>query len=147
MIMKTIAIVLGILLAFTAAAYPQANPVVLENSLLRYTISADGRNQEFLDRTSGVNYLNQEAHSFCARVRKDGQEYPATAISREGDRLTIRFGQTGTEVILGVESRNSYIRLTVESVSGGEIDSLVFLYIPLTLKGRQDKPKGSACAT
>jgi len=145
MIMKVISIVLGVLLAFTATIYAQSNPVVLENSLLRYTISADGRNQEFLDRTTGIDYLNQGAHSYCARVRKDGQEYPATAVSREGDRLTIRFGQTGTEAVLGVESRNTYIRLTVESVSGGEIDSLVFLYAPLTLKGRPEEPFG-ACA-
>ncbi len=143
--MKTISIVLSVLLAFTTTAYAQSNPVVLENSLLRYTISADGRNQEFLDRANGINYLNQQAHSFCARVRKDGQEYPATAVSREGDHLTIRFGQAGTEAVLGVESRSSYIRLTVESVSGGKIDSLVFLYIPLTLKGRPDDPFG-ACA-
>jgi hypothetical protein len=143
--MKIVSFVLVFLLTFLASAYGQQNPVVIENPWLRYTISAEGRNQEFLDRTTGINYLNQDAHSFCARVRKDGQEYAATAVSRAGDRLTIQFGQTGVEAILGVESRNSYIRLTVKSVSGGEIDSLVFLYVPLILKGRPEEPFG-ACA-
>ena len=53
--------------------------------------------------------------------------------------------RVGIEVVLRVEPQPSYLRLTVEAVRGGEIDSLVFLNVPLTLRGRPDEPFG-ACA-
>jgi hypothetical protein len=60
-------------------------------------------------------------------------------------RLTLQFGTNGLKAVLKTEARPSCIILSVESVSGGEIDSLTFLNVPLTLKGAPDERFG-ACA-
>ena len=57
----------------------------------------------------------------------------------------LRFGESGVEATLRVEPRTSWIRLTVGSVNGPEIESLVFVNVPLTLKARPEEPFG-ACA-
>ena len=49
------------------------------------------------------------------------------------------------KAVLHVESRDSYIRLVVELVSGENVESLIFLNVPLTLQGRPAEPFGS-CA-
>ena len=138
-------IILALLITCTVEAGVQQAPIVLENAHVRYTISSDGRNLRFIDRATGTDYLKHDAPSSCALVRRDGKEYPATFASFANGRLIIRFDEAGAEAVLLVEPRNSYIRLTVESVTGEKIDSLVFLNIPLALKGRPEEPFGS-CA-
>src|SRR5213082_445804 len=119
--------------------------VVLENAHVRYTVSSDGRNLGFVDRATGVDYLKPSGAVPCALVRRAGKEFPVTSAVMAGDRLMLKFAAAGIEVVLRVEPQPSYLRLTVEAVRGGEIDSLVFLNVPLTLRGRPDEPFG-ACA-
>jgi len=54
-------------------------------------------------------------------------------------------GTNGLRAVLKTEVRPYCIILTVESVSGGDIDSLTFLNVPLTLKGAPSD-HFSACA-
>ncbi len=143
--MNATGIVLGVVLACAAGAVEQQTDVAIENTHFRYTISPDGRNLGFVDRRTGIDYLRRDAASFCAFVRCEGKEYAATSVAWADRRLTIRFGQAGVDVVLGVESRDSYVRLSVESVAGKGIDSLAFLNVPMTLKGRPEEAFG-ACA-
>ncbi len=143
--MKQILFVLGLLAILSSAGSAQQNHIVIENAHMRYCISAEGRNIAFIDRASGVDYLKRDAPSACALVRCSGVEYPATSAFFTNGRLTIEFSEANVKAVLSVESRDSYIRLAVESVSGDNIESFVFLNIPLTLKGRSDESFGS-CA-
>ena len=143
--MRMVVIILGLLITCEARAGGQQDSIVIENAYVRYTVSSDGRNHGFIDRQTGTDYLKRNAPSFCALVRRDGKEYPSTFALFAGGRLVIRFQEAGAEAILRVEPRKSYIRITVESVTGEKIDSLVFLNIPLTLKGRHEETFGS-CA-
>ena len=136
--------------ATAAAAGPVATgdsppAVVLENAQFRYSISSDGRSLGFVDRAAGVDYLKPGGAVPCALVRRAGREFPATGAALVGDRLTLKFTGAEVEAVLRVEPRRSYLRFTVEGIRGGEIDSLVFLNVPLTLRGRPDEPFG-ACA-
>jgi hypothetical protein len=142
--MRTAIIILGIIICEASAGVRQ-DAIVIENAYVRYAISPDARNLGFIDRKTGTDYLKRDTPSFCALVRRDGKEYHATFVSFAGGRLVIRFEEASAEAVLSVEPRNSYIRITVESVTGGEIESLMFLNIPLTLKGRPEEPFG-ACA-
>ena len=112
---------------------------------MRYTVSAEGRNLAFVDRVSGVDYLKRDTLSACAMVRCGGAEYPATSAVLADGRLIIEFGRVNVKAVVCVESRGSYIYLALESVSGDNVESLVFLNVPLTLKGRPDESFGS-CA-
>ncbi len=134
---------LPILAATTWAGEPV--PLVLENPLVRYVISSEGRNLAFVDRATGTNFLRAPGSSPCALARVRGQELPATAAALADGRLTLRFGANGPQAVLKTESRPYCIVLSVESVSGADVDELVFLNVPLTLKGTPDEPFG-ACA-
>lgn len=136
---------IGLLAALHPAALGAGERVVLENAHVHYTITSDGKNAEFIDRTSGIDYLRRETVSACALVRQNGKEYPATSAALANGRLVLRFGEAGVEAVLKVEPRTSWIRLMVESVQGAEIESLVFLNVPLTLKGKPEESFG-ACA-
>lgn len=120
-------------------------PLVLENEHFRYTVSPDGRNVAFVDRATGTDYLKTASPSPCAWVRREGKEYPATSVALDDGRLRLGFADAGRRAELRVETRPSFIRLTVVSVEGGDMDSLVFLNVPLTLKATPDEPIG-ACA-
>jgi hypothetical protein len=123
----------------------QQAPIVLENPCLRYTISAEGKNLAFVDRRTGVDYVKHDPPSVCAWARCRGVDYPVTSAQFTDDRLTLEFGQVDARAALRVVPRDSYIQLTVDSVSGNDLESLVFLNVPLTLQGRPAESFG-ACA-
>jgi len=131
--------------AGSAATSDSPPALVLENTHFRYSISPDGRSLLFVDRATGVDYLRPGGALPCALVRRAGREFPAAGARLADDRLTLKFAGAGVEVVLRVEPRRSYLRLTVEEIRGEEIDSLVFLNVPLTLRGRTDEPF-AACA-
>ena len=143
--MKTATVILSLLTFCLSVSGAQQNSIVIENAHLRYTISPEGRNIAFIDRASGADYLRGDTQSTCALVRCVGADYPATSAALENGRLTVGFSKANVEAVLSVDARESYIRLAVEAVSGDNIESLVFLNVPLTLKGRPDEPFGS-CA-
>ncbi len=143
--MKTAQVILGLLLVCSSTYAAKQSHIVIENAHVRYSISAEGKNLGFVDLASGINYLDRNTSSYCALVRHNGKEYTASYASLANGHLVIRFNQIGVKAILGVESKDSYIRLSVVSVNDGNIDSLVFLNIPLTLKGRPAELFGS-CA-
>ncbi len=143
--MKAIALLFGLLTACPLEAVVSPDPVVVQNAHVRYTIAPDGKNLGFVDRATGTDYLRPGVASPCALVRCAGQEHPATSAALADGRLTLRFGEAGAEVVLKVEPRASAIRLTVESATGSNLESIVFLNAPLSLKGRPEEPFG-ACA-
>ena len=91
--MRTLCIILGVLTVSLSAAIAQQAPIVVENTHLRYTISAEGRNLAFIDRATGTDYLKHDAPSVCASVRCNGAEYPATSARLANGRLSIEFSQ------------------------------------------------------
>lgn len=143
--MKTIQIILGLFAACSVASGTQQGPIIIENAHMRYTISTEGKNLGFLDLASGTDYLKHDKPSVCALVRCSGTEYPTTSTQWENGRLTIAFDRANVSAVLRVECLDSHIRFTVESLDGENVESLVFLNVPLTLQARPTEPFGS-CA-
>jgi len=123
----------------------ESGSVVLENPLFRYVISAEGRNVAFLDRATGKDYLRTGVPSPCAMLQVQGRAWPSTSARLEKGQLTLQFGTNGLHAVLKTEIRPTYVVLKVESLSGGEVNSLTFLNVPLTLRGNPDEAFG-ACA-
>jgi len=122
-----------------------AKLVVLENTHFRYSIAAGGKNLAFVDRATGKDYLRTTPQASCALVRVQGKQHPVTSAKLTDGRLNLAFGDSGIHVVLKPETRPFGIVLGVESVTGGEIEALTFLNVPLTLTGRPDEQFG-ACA-
>jgi len=138
-----LSLVLGLATRTRAAAPPE--DIVWETPYVQYRIAQEGVNLGFVDRASGTDYLRPGATSACAFVRAAGRDHPATAATLIDGRLRLRFEGAAMEALVRVESRPSYLRFTVESVTGGEAEALTFLHVPLTVNGRPDEPYG-ACA-
>jgi hypothetical protein len=143
-LMKTLTTVLALWIICQAQAASPAKAITLENAHVRYIISPAGHNLGFVDSATGTDYLRRGSPSSCAIFRRAGQDYRATTVALDEDRLTIEFEAAKAVVKLRVLSRPSHIQLTVEEVIG-DPDSLVFLNVPLTLQGRPVEPFG-ACA-
>ncbi len=129
----------------TSALAITANPIVFENVQFRYTLDTNAVNVAFVDRATGRNYLRTESPSACALVQVGGNSHNATTATLTQEGLRLRFGDTGITVALKTETHPSCIVFRVEAISGGEVDSLTFLNIPLNLKGSPEEPFG-ACA-
>lgn len=134
-----------VILWATSALVATANPIVFENVQFRYTLDTNAVNVAFVDRATGRNYLRTESPSACALVQVGGNSHNATAATLTEELLRLRFGDTGITAALKTETHPSCIVFRVEAISGGEVDSLTFLNIPLNLKGSPEEPFG-ACA-
>lgn len=144
-ILGVVQFILGLLLAHIPGTAHAQTPVVLENAHVRYMISAEGMNLGFVDRATGTDYLRRGAPSRCAVVRCKGKDFPATSVVYTNDHLSLNFGNSGASAIVGVELIPFAIRFAVESIQGNDVESLVFVNIPLSLVGRPNEPFG-ACA-
>ncbi|MBI5010247.1 MAG: hypothetical protein HZB98_11505 [Bacteroidia bacterium] len=118
--------------------------IVLENSFFRYEIEKNGNNISYTDKASGIDYLNHERKSQCASIVKNKREYPVTSVNRKGNRLILSFDGTDVSALIQIRKQKDRIILTVSEVNG-EVESLTFLNIPLTLEGMPYEPF-AACA-
>ena len=114
--------------------------IVLENDSFRYEIAADGHNLAFIDKASGTDYLRDTVPSRVALVRTaDGMIDALRAVFSDGV-LTLGFGETGVEAALRVEMHARHMIMEVVSVTGGGVEELIFLHVPLSLAGSLDDP-------
>ncbi|MDQ1257795.1 MAG: hypothetical protein QG656_2401, partial [Candidatus Hydrogenedentes bacterium] len=140
-----LALLCSIILMFSGRAMAQDSPIRFENAHAAYEISSDGANLHFVDKATGVDYAAVEPRAAFARVKKAGQVYPASAVTRNDDRLSVAFGESCITSELLVKTYDSYWTFEVVSVAGDGVEELTILDVPLTLKGALDEPF-SACA-
>jgi len=132
-----------ILLSFLFASC-SSDRIVLESDYFRYIISGNGTNLKFTDKTTGEDYLDTETETKCALISMDGQEYEVSAMSSDGNQLSLEFGSSGVKAALQVISLEDRIILKVVSITGN-VGSLTFLNMPLKLEGQPYEPF-AACA-
>lgn len=118
--------------------------VTLQSTYFQHVISLDGRNVEFRGLATGKDYLRTSLDSRLASVTRDGVEYPVTALRAEGNQLCLQFSAAEIEARVKVEPKQWGVMLAVESVRG-DPDSIVFVNVPLSLKG-SPKEEFGACA-
>ncbi|WP_423129391.1 hypothetical protein [Gaoshiqia sp. Z1-71] len=121
-----------------------SSKAVIENARFRYEIAANGNNLHFIDKMSGIDYLDADRVSSCAFVTKAGREYPVSAVSFDGNQLELTFAGAGVFARIRVKGEENYITLAIAEISGSP-ESLTFLNIPLTLEGMPYEPFAS-CA-
>lgn len=109
--------------------------IELENGYVRYVIENDGRNLHFVDKRTGKEYCVQEHRTAFACVKKAGKSYDASSVSYTDGRIEVQFGASEIRAVIGVIVKDRYIILEVESVSGEEVEELIFADLRLTLQG------------
>ena len=114
--------------------------ISIENEYARYVIGADGTNLHFIDKRTNTDYCAQEPKSSFARVKQAGQEVNASESSYADGRITVRFSDSGVSAVMGVTAKEHYFVLEVLSVTGEEVEELVFADLSLTLQGTPEEP-------
>src|SRR5690606_18112486 len=69
----------------------QRDFIRIESDFFSYTISRDGRNMSFIDKTTGADYLLQKDSSFAAYVVKNDRTYFPSRVERQGHQLVFHF--------------------------------------------------------
>jgi hypothetical protein len=128
---------LSILLCSCSDKYGEK--ILIENRYFRYEISGNGNNLCFIDKASGVDFLDTAAFSKCAWAEIGGKETEVTKVSLKGRTLTCEFGSPGAVASLRIQKSREHITFKVTTVTGN-IEALNFLNIPLTLEGQPYEP-------
>jgi len=138
-------VTIGSVLPVARAYGADSAPFCFTSSDLQYAIGTDGVNRQFLDRHTGVDYCAIKPRTHIACIRKGGKDYPATAVSRAGNLLTLEFGRSGVRASIEVIARQRYLVLEVKRVEGDEVEELALANLHLTLRGSPDE-SFAACA-
>jgi len=127
----------GVILVSCSSGSPDW--IVIENRDFTYEIGPEGKNLHFTDKATGIDYLDNEQVSFCGFVVKDGKQSNVSSISFKGKHLRMEFGDAGVVADILITKDADRIVYKVVSVKG-QIESLNFLNIPLTLEGMPYEP-------
>jgi len=119
--------------------------ISIENEYVRYVIGSDGTNLHFIDKRTDTDYCVQEPKSSFARVKQSGKEFNASEATITEGQITVCFGESGVSAVIEVTEREHYFVLEVLSVTGEQVEELVFIDLPLTLQGTPEE-SFSGCA-
>ncbi|MFA6472695.1 MAG: hypothetical protein WCU00_11715, partial [Candidatus Latescibacterota bacterium] len=137
---KIIPFFLILYISFLGNTFAQIKAVTLESDGFKYEVASDGKNLSFIDKKSGKDYCDHARPSVCAQLKKDGKSFDVSKVTSGVGRITLEFSAAGITAFLKSTVKGNYILLEVESVKGGEIESLIFVNIPLILKGLPAEP-------
>ena len=140
---KTMPVIFGLLATLFTSAGVDAQPtavVTVETEYARFGIGADGQGVQFADVRSVTNYCRQPWAGPVARVQIDGKSHGATKAVREGDLVTLEFGESGVTIELRITAKPRYFVVEVVSVSTEKIEELAFVDLPLSVSGAPDEP-------
>ncbi|HBE41169.1 MAG TPA: hypothetical protein DDW27_08200, partial [Bacteroidales bacterium] len=118
--------------------------IIIRNDFLEYAVSPDGKNMQFIDRSTGKEYLDKNSDSYCAYIQLEGKQFNAGSVSLSGRKLRIEFEGTDIVATIRIRIQRDRISYKVAGINGNP-ESLTFLNIPLDLEGMPDEPF-SACA-
>jgi len=112
-------------------------PIELATKRFRLGIDADGVCAELVDLRDGRNYLARTRVPF-ASVTCGGESFDATAVRRDGDRLQVRFGESGVSATLRVREKPDWITFqVVELHEARPVEWLTFLQLRVRLSRRR----------
>jgi len=135
----------GLSLPRLSAAEGPAGVWSLENEHLKYVIGPDARSLQFLAKQGGRDHCGGGGKAALARVKKAGQYHDASSAHFANSRLSLAFGGSGVQAVLGVTIHPQHLVLEVLSVTGDGIEEFTLVDIPLALQGAPEEPF-AACA-
>jgi len=134
------------LLLSVVAMLAAADPVILETQTFRLEVGPEGLVQHFADKTAGADYADTATPAPFAQITLGGKPIPAASAALGADGLALTFAGTPGRVLLRVTPAEQSLVLEVVSVEGlPAVEELMFLSVPLTLKGDLTEPF-AACA-
>lgn len=138
--MKLINLISLLLLCSRFAGIATAGEIVLENRHYRYMIKDNGVNLAFIDKRSGKDYLSQAAISYCASIIVEKEKHPVSKVHYDASGfLTLDFAPFPVTASIKISKDSDAVFWEIAEVKGN-IESLVFLDIPLDLQRLPSEP-------
>jgi len=120
--------------------------IVFETTHFKYVLGKDGANLAYVDRLTGSNHVAPGSRSFFATINKNGSQYPGAVTSCTEKELRLKFGDSGTTALVGVNRQLDYLTFEVREISDeATITDLSLLNLKLDLAGEPGEPF-AACA-
>jgi hypothetical protein len=116
----------------------------LQTEHVQWTIGVNGRSLGWVDLGDQQDYC-PPSHPPVATVKKAGKYHAATAAELKDGLLELHFGEAGVQAVLRATAQPRYLLMEVVSLAGEGVEELVFVDLPLTLKGQPGEPL-AACA-
>jgi len=116
--------------------------IVIENGYFKYEIGSNGKNLHFIDKATGKDYLNYGTGSKCAYIISDGKRYDVTKLYLKRNHLLMEFDKSGAIADIHVRKEQDRFTYKVSDVKG-DVESLTFLNVPLTIEGMPYEPFGA----
>jgi len=107
--------------------------ILLETDTMALTISEAGQVTQFLDRLSGVDYLDHSEGVPFAVIRQSGKVLQPERASFDDGRLTLQY-EGGARAVFKIMTDSRRLSFEVEALDGAGAEELVFARIPLTLR-------------
>ncbi len=121
----------SILIALALCAAAHAEPLVLENDLVRFAFDQEGRLTELVDRATGENYAASWSNRhLCSVVLEDGSHHNCTGLDRDGSSVTVTFERDDLGLRFSVDERDGYFMLELEEVTGENVDEVLLAHLP-----------------
>jgi hypothetical protein len=131
-------------LVFVSCSPRSPSEIIIENNYFRYEIDREGKNLHFIDKITGIDYLNTDTVTYCAYLTSNGKEYNVTDVSMKGNQLNLVFSKAGVTATVSLKKTKDRVVFLVAAVDG-PAESLTFINIPLSLEGMPYEPF-AACA-
>ncbi len=117
--------------------------LIIENAHVKYVVGSNGKNLQFIDKQTGIDYCQKDPVQSFGRVKIRGKECEATRVQNRDGNVRIEFGESGAVAVLKTHIFQNYFTVEVLSVTGNNIEELQILNIPLSLKGSLEEPFSS----
>lgn len=104
--------------------------LIFKNDAVQFNLSATAQLTQFINRNSGINYAELNAHKPILTAVRAGVHVPAYLLSRTGDNIIAQFIDSDIKIKLRIISEQRHFTLEVLSVEPADIEAL-YIEFPL----------------
>lgn len=118
---------------FSVFLLPVDAQVTIENARTRLILNDDATWGSLVDGASGRDCLPQDAGVKLAAVRIDGKTHEASALTGDGNGLTLRFTDIDTVFTYAIERADDWTVFRLRTVGGTRPESAIVLRVPVSI--------------
>lgn len=108
---------------------------VLETDNLRLSLSADAKLTGLTSKPDGIELAAAAAAKEpIAMVFRGEEEFPATSLKLDGDRMTVGFETAGVTAVFDITKKKEYLAFKLASLTGEPVDRIEFMRLAVKPK-------------
>jgi hypothetical protein len=114
--------------------FQDGDTICLENDYALYSVGADGRNESFLCKKNGMDYLDHTVPGPFMKAFVGENSYPSTAVGLSDGRVEVDFGGCNVRVRVKINPARQWFIFEAEEIFGRP-DSVRLVNLPIDIPG------------